>query len=594
MAVIKYRPAIDGLRTLAVLSVFVFHLNRKWMPGGFVGVDVFFVVSGFLITSIVHGECLQNQFSLGRFYQRRISRIFPAFLVVALATFVAALFIYLARDIARCGASLVAAALSVVNIGLIRQGNYFEIQPDTQPFLHYWSLSVEEQFYMIFPMSMLLLHRFARRALVPVLAFVLVASLATSVVLTHSRPVWAFYLLPTRGWELLSGALLAIVSASVTQRRHRPWDALAIAGLIMILVSFFVIHEGPGFPGWIAVLPVIGCVLVIGPNSGSNGIVESFLSLPLMAFIGRLSYSLYLWHWPVFSFIDYAWFQAAEWQRLPLKVLLSFSAAIGCYVFVEKPARQYLNQKTKRKLTFAALPVVLAVVVAIGFHARYAYFVNSSVADVARGGVVIGAERTAGTIALIGDSNGSMYGTGLRQIADDVQYKLVVLSVAGANPLPSSSGPRNRLWLDILNAVKNQQPTAVVLVCDWQIRLRDGNEPILLALEALRPHTQKIIVLTKPPVLPPDATRAAIRDGARPPFREDRVVRTRRRKLNEFIESLASDKITVLDVEQHFASPNGGIRWKDDRGRLIYFDRGHISPHGVELVLPSLQRAVME
>ncbi len=592
MAIIKYRPAIDGLRTVAVLSVFLFHLHRKWMPGGFVGVDVFFVVSGFLITSIIHGECVEGRFSLARFYQRRISRIFPAFFVVALFTFVAALFVYLARDIARCGANLAAATLSVANLGLIRQGNYFETQPDSQPFVHYWSLSVEEQFYMIFPVSIMLLHRFARRSLVPVLALVLAASFVAGVVLTRTHPVWAFYLLPTRGWELLAGALLAVVATSNQPRHARLWDALAIAGLAMVVASFFVIHEGPAFPGWIAMLPVLGIVLVIGPNSGSGGIVERFLALPLMTFIGRISYSLYLWHWPVFSFVDYGWYEAPAWQRLGAKLVLSFAAAIACYVFIEKPARQYLNQHKVRKLAFAALPVVVTIFAVVGLHAHRTYFVSSSAAAAADGGVVIGAERTAGSIALVGDSNGSMYGTGLRQIADELCYKLVVLSIPAASPLPRSDGKQNQLWNDILAEVKKNKPTAVVLVCDWQMRLHGSEQPLRLAIRALGPYTQKIILITKPPVLPPRATREAIRNGSRPPFLEDAGVHGRRQRLNQLIKRLASDKVAVLDVEPLFELPDGSVRWKDNRGRLLYFDCRHLSPYGVELVLPDLRRVI--
>ena len=141
---VQYRPAIDGLRGVAVLAVFIFHLKRQWLPGGFVGVDVFFVISGFLITSILLREFEHNSFGLWKFYQRRIARLFPAFFTVALATLLGAFFIYSAQDLASCGANLVSTTLSVANLKYMWQGNYFTISPDAQPFLHYWSLSVEE------------------------------------------------------------------------------------------------------------------------------------------------------------------------------------------------------------------------------------------------------------------------------------------------------------------------------------------------------------------------------------------------------------------------------------------------------------------
>jgi peptidoglycan/LPS O-acetylase OafA/YrhL len=593
MAVIAYRPAVDGLRTVAVLSVFIFHLNHKWLPGGFVGVDVFFVISGFLITSIIHGECLQHEFSLARFYQRRIARIFPAFLTAALATLLAAFFFYSPQDLASCGANLAAAALSVANIKLVFQGNYFTISPDAQPLLHYWSLSVEEQFYLLFPLGILLLHRFARRALAGVMSLVLLGSFAASVALTRSHPAWAFFLLPTRGWELLAGALLAVGSSSVTKSNGASrWDLLAILGLVMILGSFFVIREGAGFPGWIALLPVVGSVLVIGPNSGSNGVVERFLAQPLMVFIGKLSYSLYLWHWPVFSLIDYGWFQASGWQRLPFKVGLSFGAAIACHKLIETPARKYLSQPGRRRITFVALALMLALFVGAGVLTRKTYYLNATEATLANGGIVIGKKRTAGSIALIGDSNGSMYGTALRQLADDLQYKLTVLSAAAGDLLPRSDGKHGKLWLDAMAAVTNSKPAVTVLVCQWPAKLSDDQEPLRLAIEALSRYTRRIVLITTPPILPANANRQAIRSGARPPFFEDVEIGDKRREMNQFVKSLHSDKVVVLDVEPLFQSPDGGIRFTDGKGRLIYQDAGHLSHYGAALVMPALRKAI--
>lgn len=593
MAVIAYRPAVDGLRTVAVLSVLIFHLNHKWLPGGFVGVDVFFVISGFLITSIIHGECLQQEFSLARFYQRRIARIFPAFLTTALVTLVAAFFFYSPRDLASCGANLAAAALSVANIKLMFQGNYFAISPDAQPLLHYWSLSVEEQFYMLFPLGLLLLHRFGRRAVAGVMSLVLLGSFAASVALTRNHPAWAFYSLPTRGWELLAGALLAVGSSPVARRSGAArWDLLAMVGFIIIFGSFFVIREGAGFPGWIALLPVVGSVLVIGPNSGSNGAVERLLAQPVMVFIGKVSYSLYLWHWPVFSFVDYRWFQASEWQRLPFKVGLSFGAAIACHKLIEDPARKYLSQPGRRSSTFAALALMLALVVGTGVWTRKTYYLNATEATVAKGGIVIGKERKAGSIALIGDSNGSMYGTALRQLASDLDYKLTVLSVSAGDPLPSSGGNHGKLWLDSLAAVRNIKPTVIVLVCHWPDKLPADKDRIRVAIDALSPYTRQIVLLTAPPVLPENANRQAIRNGARPPFFEDAESGSRRRALNQFVKSMQSDRVTVLDVEPLLHLPDDSLCFTNNHGQPIYEDASHLSHYGAALVMPALRQAI--
>src|SRR6202158_5809525 len=176
-------------------------MKRKWLPGGFVGVDVFFVISGFLITSILLREYERNSFSLWKFYQRRIARLFPAFFTVALATLLVASFIYSAQDLASCGAHLVSATSSVANLKYMWQGNYFTISPDAQPFLHYWSLSVEEQFYMFFPCILLVLYLRANSYKTVILTILCGASLVMCVSLTYQKPQWAFYLLPTRAWE---------------------------------------------------------------------------------------------------------------------------------------------------------------------------------------------------------------------------------------------------------------------------------------------------------------------------------------------------------------------------------------------------------
>jgi hypothetical protein len=168
-ASVQYRPAIDGLRAIAVLSVFFFHLQRKWLPGGFVGVDVLFVISGFLITSILLRDFERNTFSLWKFYQRRIARLFPAFYAVALATIAAAMLLFNPQDLASAGTALSSASLFIANLKYMVQGNYFKISPDQQPFLHCWSLSVEEQFYMIFPTLLAILYLKAARRLTAIL-----------------------------------------------------------------------------------------------------------------------------------------------------------------------------------------------------------------------------------------------------------------------------------------------------------------------------------------------------------------------------------------------------------------------------------------
>lgn len=291
---LSYRPDVDGLRAIAIISVFIFHLNHEFLPGGFVGVDVFFVISGYLITSIIYNDLEVNKFSFITFYQRRIARIAPAFFTVALATITGSYYIYTSQDFASAGANLLAATLSIANLKYMLQGNYFDISPDAQPFLHYWSLSVEEQFYFIFPLFIFLIFRYAYKYLALSVAVLLSMSLLACIFSTYVKPVWAFYLLPTRLWELCSGSLLAI-KYSQTNRPHLYFiKHLPTLGLIIIGLSIFLIHESPSFPGWQAIFPVIGAVAIIFPRNNSNDWVKRFLSCRLMVNIGKMSYSLYL------------------------------------------------------------------------------------------------------------------------------------------------------------------------------------------------------------------------------------------------------------------------------------------------------------
>ena len=332
---LTYRPEIDGLRAIAVVSVFIFHLNHSWLPGGFVGVDIFFVISGYLITSILYNDCILGKFSLARFYQRRVARIFPAYISVALATIAVTAFVYTSQDFSSTGVGLAAASLSLANMKFMLQGNYFEISPDSQPFLHYWSLSVEEQFYLIFPLLLFLIVRYAHRRVAMIIGFIGLVSLISSVTLTTINPVWAFYLLPTRAWELCAGSLLAVMPAAISDKRTiSTIHLLPTIGLLLIGGSIILIPEGAGFPGWQAIFPVVGAVAIIVPQSNFKSRVFDWLSSTNMVRLGKMSYSLYLWHWPVFSIIDYQFYLQPELLRVVLKVGISLLLTVISYHFI--------------------------------------------------------------------------------------------------------------------------------------------------------------------------------------------------------------------------------------------------------------------
>ena len=303
---LKYRDDIQGLRALAVIGVVIFHMDRGWLAGGFAGVDVFFVISGFLISRIILAECAAGEFSLVRFYERRAKRILPALLLVV--AFVAA-WGWVRSDPAQfreIGAHMMGNSYFTVNFWLIRQATEGYFAPDalSKPLLHLWSLSIEEQFYLLWALIVPALFFFRARIVGFGIVAIFFASLAYCVILTPVNPVNAFYLPWTRGWELALGALLAyrevFLLARLPYPSRRPANASAALGIGLMLGTYFFLKETDGFPGWLALLPTVGCALVIA-SPGSTW-ASALLRNRVVGFIGAISYPLYLWHWPLFAF----------------------------------------------------------------------------------------------------------------------------------------------------------------------------------------------------------------------------------------------------------------------------------------------------
>jgi len=540
----------------------------------------------------------KGRFSLRRFYQRRIARIFPVFFLVAAATIVAAWFLYSTQDLASAGVNLAAATLSLANVKYMLQDNYFEISKDAQPYLHYWSLSVEEQFYMAYPLVLFVLRRWIRKRSLQfgLLAAALVVSLALCIGLTMKNPTWAFYLLPTRGWELLAGGLLAIWSAN-----GWPWPGsrvrgvLGVAGLVMVLASFVVLGESPQFPGFLAALPVVGTCLIIANDPASKSVVERGLGTRPMVTIGKLSYSIYLWHWPIFSFTDYALYTHPEPTRIAIKVGLTVVCTLASYFLVEKRARAYLNEDRRWVLAFASVAVLGAAFVGAGVTIRGHFFLDAKPSSVAAGGLHVrsgpSGERTGG-ILLMGDSNATMYGTTLREVAGRLALPLDIVAAADGYPLPNPSGQPHAIWNDSLAAARALRPATIIYVLDWTGKFGGDRTVLPIALEQIAPLAERIILITQPANLRPGSTREAIRSGASPVFVEDPGVRRRRLEANDHVRTLAGPGVRVIDIESIFSRPDGTIIYAAGEGRFLYQDTTHLSGDGAMLVLPQILEAL--
>lgn len=348
----SYRADIDGLRAIAVLLVVIFHAFPKALPGGFVGVDVFFVISGFLITELIAREAITRQFSLLRFYGRRARRIFPALFVVLAACLAAGWVLLLPIDYRELGFDTVWSAAFAANIAFYLQTGYFDAAAELQPLLHLWSLGIEEQFYLLWPLLLIAAARY--KAMWHAALTVCAASFVCNIVLVGTEPAAAFYLPFSRAWELALGAMLALapyrqrpLSAGWSDRLHRAYalhrasvhNAAASLGLILLLAAAALIDSERPFPGWWALMPTAATALMIfaGPDAAINRIL---LSHRWLVAIGLISYPLYLWHWPLLVFTRVARFGSEPTIIMKLALIAaSFALAAATYRYIERPLR---------------------------------------------------------------------------------------------------------------------------------------------------------------------------------------------------------------------------------------------------------------
>ncbi|MDH5231699.1 MAG: acyltransferase [Gammaproteobacteria bacterium] len=355
-----YRSDIDGLRAIAVLSVLFFHAGSELFSGGYVGVDVFFVISGYLITSIILREINSGTFSILQFYERRFRRILPALVVVIIASIVVGAFLLTPDGFSDFGQSALAASVFSSNILFFLESGYFDAPAELKPLLHTWSLAVEEQYYIFFPILLLAIAKFSSKRFFQWLVILCIASFITGVVMTRIDASSAFYLIPARAWELFVGSILALnVIPKPNNRILR--ESLALIGTGFIIAAVFFFTNETLFPGYAAALPVLGAALIIYAGIGGRSLIFSLLSLRPVVFIGLISYSLYLWHWPILVYTKLYFIKEPSTLVIASMLGLTLLLSVLSWKFVETPFRKKIFLKQRNPLLAASIIVSLAI-----------------------------------------------------------------------------------------------------------------------------------------------------------------------------------------------------------------------------------------
>jgi len=474
-----YRADIDGLRALAVLAVLGYHAFPGVVPGGFIGVDVFFVISGFLITGIILDELGRGSFTFTGFYWRRIRRIFPALILVLAGCLFLGWRVLLPDEFAQVGKHVAAGAAFVSNIALWRESGYFDAAAELKPLLHLWSLGIEEQYYLVWPLALFLLRAHPRRILLMVL-LVGAVSFALNLALVERHPSAAFYLPLTRFWELLGGSTLACLRFAMPGRWREP---ASFAGVALIAAAIVLLDGASTFPGVWALLPVVGAMLVIsaGPSAWLNRVV---FGNRVAVYIGLISYPLYLWHWPLLSYSRIVQGGEPPASLRAAMLLFAFVLSAATYEFVEKKIRRAKSAMLARRAV-PALGGSMAALACSGVLATTGVLVaqssmNPQLAEIARASAdwnYAKAARIPGdserAVLFFGDSHMEHYLPRIYRVVEEHRAPLrtvIVKTEGGCAPFPGIERKHEHCSQFVDEALKiAHEPSVdtVVIAASW-------------------------------------------------------------------------------------------------------------------------------
>ena len=362
---VSYRADIDGLRAIAVMSVVLNHAGISLFSGGFIGVDIFFVISGYLITTILIREVDAHEFSIARFYERRIRRIYPALFTTLFFTLIATLILYDAQSLMAFSKSIITTTFFFSNVHFWTEAGYFEGEAQLKPLLHTWSLAVEEQYYIFFPLLVMFIGRYFRPKISHILTGIALISFGWNIYELQNDPSGAFYFAHLRAWELLIGSVLALNPISINTKPIIR-NILSLIGLGMITAPIFLYSDNTIFPGFAAAIPAFGTALIIYSGIKDPTFIHKLLSLSPLVFVGQISYSLYLWHWPLTKFTTYYAIEKLTRPERILLLIVIFIISTLSWHFIEKPFRTK-TLHIKRNNIFLYAASIMTVTAVIGF-----------------------------------------------------------------------------------------------------------------------------------------------------------------------------------------------------------------------------------
>ncbi|BBC73135.1 acyltransferase [Altererythrobacter sp. B11] len=618
-----YRADIDGLRAIAVLAVVLFHLDPAKLTGGFAGVDIFFVISGFLIGGQIDAELAAERFSMASFYAKRIRRLYPALVVTVLITLAVSVPLLFPTEVRRVARAAVATMTYTSNFYFYQAADYFA-EGDIRPLLHTWSLAVEEQFYLVLPVLLLALHRYAPRWKVVAIAAMALASLAYAEWLVERDSDAAFFFGVTRFWEFGAGALLALT-------RPRPLaphvaDGAVLAGLVVIAGSFLLFTETAPVPGLVALPLVLGSALVIHAGASSPVIAGCGLSLTPLVFVGRISYSLYLAHWPIVVLVRAN--LGPERAPLGLAAMLAASlvAAWLLYRFVECPARRLSIARYRQQIfTFGAGSTALVAVLAVvllssGVHADkkeqsasrlIAYLDYDAQTRFRAGSCLINAEADKEDddfdafrcvpppmpgheqVLLIGDSYAAQYYQALH--ANFPKLQIAQVTATGCRPLLAAEGADrcvDLIGMGLKQLVRQRQFAAVILAGRWR---EEEVGDLVRTVRYLKRRTERVYVVGRPVeyAMPLPRLLALAETRGEKHLVADVRELERLKRIDRAMEAAvgaAGDNVRYVSVLQAMCDARNCVT-QTRSGVPTQFDYGHLTYEGALLVVDRLREA---